>query len=251
MTWYVAMLILRNCGRFLNLASDFGSSYKTHTFVSSEALYAGMTREQSRKQAKLIDLQNDNYNYEKFYTELFDWVKLPVLFTPGVFIYNELELLKKSRRNSDTNWFNVIAEDYPTTNKGTQNKTRPHYIPTYGLIESILPGYKLCTFALSKNVELLKNYEEGQTFLLGKKRTMFQIEQISEIKTTTEKEGGYTAPLQIQFDEIDNFDGVTVLAATKRYFLVMGNYKHAVVTADVDGFDFVFPIDVFPLNIYQ
>ena len=47
MTWYVAMLILRNCGRFLNLASDFGSSYKTHTFVSSEALYAGMTREMS------------------------------------------------------------------------------------------------------------------------------------------------------------------------------------------------------------
>lgn len=248
MPWYIRRILLRNCGRFLNLASDFGSKYKTHTFVSSEALYAGMTREQTRRIPKRIDLRNDTYNYEKYYSEAFEWKNIPIWFTPGVFLYDKTRILKKSKKNSDINWFNVLAEDYPSTNKGALDKKRPPYIPTYGSIESILPDNKLRTFAISQNKGLLERYEEGQTFLLGKKRTMFQIETLSKIKKANEREGAHIVPSQVQFEQLSNdFEGATILAATKRYLLVMGNYTKNVL--EVSEFKFAFPIRfIFPYS---
>lgn len=48
MKLYARGLLLRTCGRFLHIASDFGSNYKTLPFLSSEMLYAGLSRERSR-----------------------------------------------------------------------------------------------------------------------------------------------------------------------------------------------------------
>ena len=251
MSYFVRMILLRNCGRFLNLASDFGSNYKTHNFVSSEALYAGLTREQTRIQPKFIDLQNDRYDF----TNTFDIKKIPIWFTPGVFVdrNNFEKLLKKSRKNSDTNQFNVLDEDYPKTgaNRDYQKEERfyrgkrPHYCPTYGSIESILPGQLMRTFAISKNKSLMDNYYTNQVFLLGKKRTMFQIMKLSEIvETELIKKGGDVIHTQIEFDELKKFSSSTICAATNRYFLVTGNYADSILYAITSEVYFGFPTNL-------
>ena len=48
-TLHVREITLRNCGRFLHVAADCGSQYTTHAHLSSEMLYAGLTRERSRR----------------------------------------------------------------------------------------------------------------------------------------------------------------------------------------------------------
>lgn len=71
-------LILRNCGRFLNVSSDFGSKYKTQTYVSSEGMYAGLTREMTRRE-KFVKMDGDFYCFQ----ETYDLARIPVWFTPG------------------------------------------------------------------------------------------------------------------------------------------------------------------------
>ncbi|HOA80702.1 MAG TPA: hypothetical protein PKK61_06540, partial [Defluviitaleaceae bacterium] len=98
---YCRKFKLRNCGRFLHVSSDFGSKYKTHTFLTSEALYAGLTRERTRK-PKFVDVKSDKYDFFSTY----DVGSYPIWFTPGLFIDDdEKQYLKKTGENSDTNTF--------------------------------------------------------------------------------------------------------------------------------------------------
>ncbi|MCL6560468.1 MAG: hypothetical protein K6U74_17080, partial [Firmicutes bacterium] len=79
--FYARAITLRNCGRFTVVASDFGSDYRTHTHVTSEALYASLTRGATWR-PRLIDLRNDPDTF----TQAYDVAAMPVWFLPGIFI---------------------------------------------------------------------------------------------------------------------------------------------------------------------
>src|SRR5581483_1075949 len=222
---YARALLLRNCGRFTHVQSDFGSQYYTHTFVTSEALYASLTREVTwRHASKFVDLEEDakkSASADYFFCD-YDVKAKPIWFTPGVFVDRQFHLLPKQRGVVDRNDFNVVDEAYPSTGGGS----RPHYVPTYGRIESVLPDHKMLTFGLSPNPQELQDFIIGQTFLMGKKRTMFQLIDVSNVVELFKGED--TAPIdecqpvQVKLDEVRNFREYEILAGTARYLLVRG-----------------------------
>lgn len=222
---YARALLLRNCGRFTHVSSDFGSQYRTHTFASSEALYASLTRGVTWRHAnRFVDLKEDarksaSDNY--FFCD-YDVKAKPIWFTPGVFVNGELHLLAKQRDVVDRNDFNVVNEGYPSTGGGR----RPYFVPSYGRIEGVLPDHRLLTCALSPQENELEGFAHGQTFLMGKKRTMFQLADSSEIAELVETEDEAPIeecqPVQVKMDEVGNFREYEILAGTARYLLVRG-----------------------------
>jgi predicted nucleotidyltransferase len=236
---YARALLLRNCGRFTHISSDFGSQYRTHAFASSEALYASLTRGATwRHPNKFVDLKEDakkSANEDYFFCD-YDVKKKPVWFTPGVFVDEELRLLAKQRGVVDRNDFNVVDEGYPGTGgKRVDGKKRQFFAPTYGNIESILPDHQLLTCALSPRKSELEGFAHGQTFLMGKKRTMFQLRGVSEVAGLVETEGDAPIeecqPVQVRMDEVGNFREYEILAGTARYLLVRGRTSEASLAA--------------------
>jgi hypothetical protein len=219
---YARALLLRNCGRFTHVSSDFGSQYHTHTFVTSEALYASLTREVTWRHAgKFVDLEADakkSASDDYFFCD-YDVDAKPVWFTPGVFVDGQLHPLPKQRGVVDKNDFNVVDEDYPSTGGGG----RAYYVPTYGRIESILPDHRLLTYAISPLLAELEWFTTGQTFILGKKRTMFQIVNLSGVIEGTWKQGiCMTNWLELPPSYGDRLQSFEVLAATMRYVILRG-----------------------------
>jgi len=226
---YARAITLRNCGRFTVVASDFGSDYRTHTHVTSEALYASLTRGATWN-PQLIDLQNDPYAF----TETYDVPKMPVWFLPGLFLPETGYRLPDN--HLDTNAFNVINEFYPSTSKcyvfkkgNLQVKPRPNHVPTYGTIQAVKPDRQLVTYAFSPKRELLEGFAEGQTFLLGKKRTMFQIVEQSPVAEGLWKNGVcVTDWLELPPNCGGYFQKFQILTATMRYMIVRGMTKDEV-----------------------
>lgn len=252
---FARAFLLRNCGRFTHVSSDFGSQYHTHTFLTSEALYAGLTREVTwRHEGRFVDLEADRMKSaarDYFFSD-YDVGSKPVWFTPGLFVDDALRLLPKrvmSRRTHpgterpvvDTSDFNVVDEDYPGTGgrrpDGTQ---RRFYCPTYGRIESVLPDHRLFTCALSPRRDELESYRTGQTFLMGKKRTMFQLMCASGLTQLLQADDSASIeeqqPVQVQLDEINNFREYQVIAGTARYLLVRGVSSRSSFAAQFDDF---------------
>lgn len=235
---YARALLLRNCGRFTHISSDFGSQYRTHIFASSEALYASLTRGVTwRQENRFVDLKEDakksaSDNY--FFCD-YDVKAKPIWFTPGIFVDGGLHMLAKQRGVVDRNDFNVVDEGYP----GTGGGGRAYFVPTYGSIEGVLPDHRLLTCALSPQKSELEEFANGQTFLLGKKRTMFQLVDISEVADLVEVEGESPIeecqPVQTKLDEVSNFREYEILAATARYLLVRGRTSEAILTASFAG----------------
>lgn len=231
---YARAFLLRNCGRFTHVSSDFGSQYHTHTFVTSEALYAGLTRGVTwRHQGKFVDLGEDASKSaaEDYFFCDYDVTKRPLWFTPGLFIERDsFALLPKRRGVVDKNDFNVVDEDYPSTG-GTRfdGKKREYFCPTYGKIESVLPGHRMLTFGLSPQKAELERFFAQQTFLLGKKRTMFQLLELTDIVTLTPAKASLNMqqcfPVQINTPVLVNFGQFEVIAATARYLLVRGQTR--------------------------
>ncbi len=222
---YARALLLRNCGRFTHLSSDFGSQYRTHTFASSEALYASLTRGVTwRHESKFVDLKEDAEKSasEDYFFRDYNVKEKPIWFTPGVFVDRELRLLAKQRGVVDRNDFNVVDEGYPSTGGGG----RAYFVPTYGRIEGVLPDHSMLTCVLSPDESELEGFARGQTFLMGKKRTMFQLADVSEIEELVEVEGGASIeecqPVQVSMAEVSNFREYEILAGTARYLLVRG-----------------------------
>jgi|GEM_PF-629295 len=250
-------LLLRNCGRFTHVSSDFGSQYHTHTFVTSEALYASLTREVTwRHESRFVDLEEDakKSGSTDYFLCDYDVGARPLWFTAGIFVDESLRILPKramSRRKRpgierpvvDTNDFNVVDEDYPSTGGQRVDGTRRRFsCPTYGRIESVLPDHKLFTCALSPLREELGLFTPGQTFLMGKKRTMFQLMNASSITELVDADESTALeeyqPIQVRLDEIKNFREYEVIAGTARYLLVRGVPTEASLAAsfgDLDG----------------
>ncbi|MDI3508332.1 MAG: hypothetical protein PWP48_400 [Clostridiales bacterium] len=227
MELFCRRFVLRNCGRFLHISSDFGSKYKTHLFVTSEALYAGMTREMTRK-PKMVDIKEDVYDFYATY----DIAGFPVWFTPGIFVEDTAILEPiRSRKMIDVNTFNVMDEDYPGTGSGKKR----HSSPTYGTMESILPGNYLVFFGFSTCEKYLSSYQMGSVYMLGKKRTMCQIVDMSPVCLCDYDRNGDVYPVQIDHMQINDFSEYTIHAVTMRYMLVSGLYKKEVVKCRFSG----------------
>ena len=215
---YGRAIILRNCGRFLNIASDFGSEYKTHPFLTEQMVYAGMTREKDVEKGQVPE----KYDFESRYN-----IPNNKYFTCGYIIDKEkyeanssIQLWNKNRDNSDINDFNSIDE----TEAGVQTNKK---LPKYGNIECILPNNYFLTFAFSTNKNFLKEYYAGQTFYMGKKRTMFQIEDLSQIDKNkiSNEETELFLPIQVDNKEIEQFNYYEIVTVTQRYVLVKGKTK--------------------------
>ena len=224
---YATSLWLRNCGRFTHVSSDFGAQYHTHTFVTSEALYAALTRGVTWKhEDRLVDLNTDalksTTNY--FFCD-YDVAAKPIWFTPGLFVDETLNPLPKQGGVVDSNDFNVIDEDYP----GTGGVGRKYYCPTYGRIESVLPGHQMLTYAFSPSREELEAFSLRQTFMLGKKRTMFQVVGKSEAIEGKWKQGECNVGwLEYPAQYSSRFSSFEILAATMRYVILRGTARNAV-----------------------
>lgn len=225
---YARPLLLRNCGRFTHVSSDFGSQYHTHVFVTSEALHAGLTRGATWRHAdRYVDLGADASKGlgEKYFSCDYDVSRRPVWFTPGLFVSDDFRVLSKERRLVDKHDFNVVDEGYPSTG-GNQ---RPYFVPTYGTIESVLPGRRLFTWAFSPRRTELEAFMEGQVFLLGKKRTMFQVVATGNVVEGQRLTGRCQVPyLQFPVSDTQRFSSFSVLAVTARYIVLQGETRDAV-----------------------
>ncbi len=223
---YGRVVILKNCGRFLNIASDFGSEYKTHPFLTEQMVYAGLTRENEMIGESELRIEKgvipDKYDFNSRYS-----IPNGRYFTCGYLLdkgefENDRKIIygNKNRYNSDVNDFNSIDE----TNAGVQTNKQ---LPKFGNIESIIPNNYFLTFAFSREKEYLDKYYVGQTFYMGKKRTMFQIETLSEIALGNQvndkiREADIELPIQVTNKEINKFEYYSILTITQRYILVKG-----------------------------
>lgn len=228
MTLYARKIVLRNCGRFTVIQSDFGADYRTHTHVSSEALYASLTRG-ATWQPKPIIVKQDTDDFGRDYNPS----ALPLWFTPGLFV-NENGGHRLAMDVFDTAYFNVLHEVYPTTSKSygfdksgnIKQQSRPHHTPTYGTWQSIKPDNRLVTVVFSPDAALMGAFEIGQTFLLGKKRTMMQIIHAREIMTGSSQTGSCLTPfLQVQPGDVSLFQSFEVLAGTMKYLIMRGTTR--------------------------
>ena len=237
---YARAIALRNCGRFTVVASDFGSDYRTHTHVTSEALYASLTRGATWR-PRLIDLRNDPDTF----TLAYDVAAMPIWFLPGIFMAEGTHRLPDV--HLDTTAFNVVHEFYPSTSRsyvfkkaGLEEKDRPYHVPTYGTIQAIKPDQRLVTYGFSTRRELLEGFNEGQTFLLGKKRTMFQITELSEVAEGRWRSGkcttGWLELYRCYGYYWQYFERFEVLAVTMRYIILRGTTRQ-----EVSYMEFVFP----------
>ena len=109
---------------------------------------------------------------------------------------------------------------------------------TYGTIETILPGQLFFTYAFSSKKSELEFFKINQIFLMGKKRTMFQVIKLSElIEGQIKNDICETYWLEITIDELGYFSEYSVLAATMRYFICRGKTrnKHNFATFLING----------------
>ncbi|GIM46262.1 hypothetical protein DNHGIG_18110 [Collibacillus ludicampi] len=218
---YARALLLRNCGRYTLVRSDFGSDYITCRFVSEESLYAGLTREQARKFGRIEP------NMGADFAKAYDISAYPVWFTPGVFIHSldkEFDVVHTGRLK-----YNVIEEARPSTSesivydkKGEWKSGSRNNLATFGSIESVLPNQLLYTIGISEDKELLSRYQRQDVYLMGKKRTMFEVVDVSEVTSLEEEEFQETVPVQVQMNQLNQYASYTILDVNARYFLVEG-----------------------------
>lgn len=221
-TLYARAIWLRNCGRFSHVSSDFGSQYHTHTFVTSEALYASLTRGATwRHKGRFVDLEEDARKSidANYFVCDYDVARKPIWFTPGLFVDTEDKPLTKQRGVVDKNDFNVVSEGYPSTG----GDGRPPYVPSYGRMESILPNHRLLSYAFSPKREEVDWFRTSQTFLMGKKRAMVQVMNLSPIVEGKWCRGHCaTGWLQLPPRFGSRFASFEILAATMRYVIMRG-----------------------------
>jgi hypothetical protein len=209
------------------IASDFGSDYRTHTHVTSEALYASLTRGVTWR-PHVIHIKEDPASFPLAY----DTSALPLWFVPGVF---EAPGPDPADLALDTAVWNVVHEFYPTTSKSyimqhgeVVEQPRPKHVPTYGTIQSLLPDHRLLTYAFAAEPQFLDAFEQGQTFLLGKKRTMMQLMDVSPIVEGAERHGTCTTGwLELPQTFGGRFQSFEVAAVTMRYLIIRGTTREA------------------------
>lgn len=211
MELYARQITLRNCGRFMHVASDFGSNYQTHPFLSQEMLYAGLTRERSRM-PRAFSTAMEDYDFHRD----FRLAELPVWFSVGILVDRQGRLLPKARGVADINLFNSLSEGTP----GIQSDDR---FPKYGSMEAVLPDNRFVALAVSPRPEHLRAFVDGQVYWMGKKRTMFQVCALTEVVKGQNQHGDcQSCFVQIVPDDTPRFRRLQAIAGTQRYIVVRG-----------------------------
>ncbi|MEW6228931.1 MAG: hypothetical protein AB1700_12725, partial [Bacillota bacterium] len=106
---------------------------------------------------------------------------------------------------------------------------RPYFVPTYGTIEGVLPDHRLFTWAFSPHQTELEGFTHGQVFLLGKKRTMFQVVITGNVVEGQRTNDRCCVPyLELSMSDAQRFASFSVLAATARYILLEGETRDSV-----------------------
>jgi len=209
----VRRLVFRVCGYLTLVQSDFGTEYRTYQFVSSEALYASLTRGATRRFGRIeADMNRDFHQW-------YEVSSYPVWFLPGIF---------DGPPKREEHVFNVVDELTPSTSeyssvsaKGWKVSKRTS-LPTYGLIESIKPGQVFSTVGLGEK-RLLEGFEKGQTFLLGKKRVMIQLMHLSCVGELRPGGGEDECwPIPVRPDSLRRFTSYTVHYATSEFLIASG-----------------------------
>lgn len=231
-SFYARQMTLRNCGRFSVVKSDFGADYRTQAHVTEEALYASLTRG-ATWQPRTVVIKQDDYDFFRDYHV----ADMQIWFTPGVFDFSQ-NLSQPSYKDLDTTYFNAVAEIFPSTSrvysfnretKSLRVGSRPRHVPTYGSWQAVQPDRRLATYTFSPNPEFLQFYCEGQIFLLGKKRTMFQIVELSSIVVGKWCQGECTTPwLQGTPDFGNRFRQFEIFAVTMRHIVLRGTVRNTV-----------------------
>lgn len=212
---YARAFLLRNCGRYTMVRSDFGSDYSTCHFLSEESLYAGLTREVTRKFGKIDE------NMGSDFLMWYDVSARPVWFTPGIFVSSLVQV--------DRMKYNVVDEAVPSTSKSTvfdrkrnRNFVDRNNIATFGSVESILPNQKVFTIGISPEECFLSCYSPQDVYLIGKKRTMFEVLDVSGVVRLEVAELQETVPIQVKMEDLNEFSSYTIRDVNARYFLVEG-----------------------------
>lgn len=223
MELYARQITLRNCGRFMHVASDFGSNYQTHPFLSQEMLYAGLTRERSRV-PRAFSTAMEGYDFHRD----FRVAELPLWFSVGILVDRQGRPLPKARGVADINLFNSLSEGMP----GIQSDDR---FPKYGSMEAILPDNRFIVLAVSPRPEHLAAFVQGQVYWMGKKRTMFQLCELTEVVRGQKHHGDcQSCFVQIVPDDTPRFRRLQAIAGTQRYIVVCGE----VANTDFMRFEF-------------
>jgi hypothetical protein len=212
MNLFARGLLLRNCGRFLHVASDFGSNYKTLPFLSGEMLYAGLSRERTRL-PRQTQAAMDGYDFYRDF-QVRDW---PVWFTPAMlFDLGKADVQSKTRRDTDTHLFNSLQESAP----GIQNDDR---YPKFGSMETILPDRYFWAVAVSPSVDTIAAFKNSQVFWIGKKRTMFQLVSLTDVNEGAPVDTESQTPfLQVIPANVGKFKTMEISAGTQRYLIMRG-----------------------------
>lgn len=214
MQLFARHFVIRNCGRFLHVASDYGSMYTTHAHLSGEMLYAGLSRERTR-------LARDFTSLAKRYDFFADFAldRWPVWFTPAMLVDNKGQILAKSKAVSDVHQFNSMREGVP----GIQSNDK---LPKFGSMETILPDNRFGFLAFSHQHDLLDGFETGNVYWMGKKRTMFEIVNAADTALLPLEQGSCQTPfLQVRPHDAGQFTRLHVLATTQRYVLLSGTTR--------------------------
>jgi hypothetical protein len=201
--------------------SDFGSDYTTCLFLSEESLYAGLTREVTRKFGRIDE------NMDSDFLMGYDVQARPVWFTPGMFV-SSLDGIANTVP-VDRMKYNVVDESVPSTSKstvfdkkGNRNFVDRNNIATFGSMESVLPNQKVFTIGISTEERYLSCYSPKNVYMMGKKRTMFEVLDVSEVVRLEEDELQETLPIQVQMEDLNEFSFYTIHDVNARYFLVEG-----------------------------
>ncbi|MFC4769538.1 hypothetical protein ACFO8Q_19600 [Effusibacillus consociatus] len=189
--------------------------------MSEESLYAGLTREETRKFGRI------DANMQSDFLTGYDVSARPIWFTPGMFVESieESDTLLKTDRVK----YNVVDEIVPSTSKstvfdkkGNRNFIDRNNIATFGSIESVLPNQKVFTIGISKEERFLSCYAPQDVYLMGKKRTMFEVLGVSDVVRLQEDELQETIPTQVQMEDLNEYFSYTIHDVNARYFLVQG-----------------------------
>lgn len=218
---YACAILLRNCGHYTMVRSDLGSEYATSRHLSEESLYAGMTRQETKLFGKIEP------DMDSTFANAYDIPSRPIWFTPGVFVDEELNV--KEVVQTGRHKYNVIDEAVPSTNRSTIMDKKGQLLlkdrnnmATFGSIESVAPDQTALTIGVSPNKELLDDFRVQDVFLMGKKRTMFEVLHVTKSTLLHEEQMQETLPVQVQMHQLSEFYSYAIHDVNARYFLVSG-----------------------------
>ena len=172
MKLYAAPLLLTSAGYFINIRSDYASNYIPLYYISKYALAYAFTRTEAFRRPFGKD---DVFDWDNYIGAL-PRNKYPIYTTPAIPVKtenNRLKYVMPSEITLDRQIFNIRPE--------SPYEEMPDRFPKYGTIECMKPCTEFITFLFSEKKDIIKRVIDCRTYLVGFKRVMFTVEELSLI----------------------------------------------------------------------